>query len=186
MPFSNFQTSPPFPFKPAICSLTLMLTCAVRAPIPSISELLCQVHDLPICLIAFPPCQGPEPRSDLQEVGPTTHGPWSGEEDMMLSFAVQRYGTSQWDAVSGVIPGRGPTQCRERWMFRIGPGLNKAPFQTWEDDLILRARRKLGNHWALIATKLPGRTSCAVKNRWYSVLRNRSARRADAQEEWRH
>jgi hypothetical protein len=58
-------------------------------------------------------------------------------------------------------------------MFWIGPGLNKAPFQEWEDELVIREREKLGNHWTSIASKLPGRTSCAVKSRWYSVLKNR-------------
>jgi hypothetical protein len=58
-------------------------------------------------------------------------------------------------------------------MFRIGPVLNKAPFQDWEEE-------KLGNHWASIAGKLPGRTSCTVKSRWYSVLKNRQAQSNEA------
>jgi hypothetical protein len=91
----------------------------------------------------------------------------------MLSAAVARYGSNRWDAVAAYIPGRNATQCRERWMFRIGPGLNKTPFERWEDDLIIDARKTLGNHWTLIASKLPGRSSCSVKNRWYSVLRKR-------------
>jgi hypothetical protein len=82
--------------------------------------------------------------------------------------------------VATLIPGRTPTQCRERWMFRIGPGLNKAPFQDWEDELIIKEREKLGNHWTSIAGKLPGRTSCAVKSRWYSVLKNRQAQLREA------
>jgi hypothetical protein len=61
-------------------------------------------------------------------------------------------------------------------MFRIGPGLNKGPFEGWEDDLIIRERERVGNHWTSIAAKLPGRTSCAVKNRWYSVLKKQQRR----------
>jgi hypothetical protein len=91
----------------------------------------------------------------------------------MLRDAVAQYGTSHWDSVSAVIPGRTATQCRERWLFRISPGLNKGPFEQWEDDLICRERRSLGNHWTAIAGKLHGRTSCSVKNRWYSALRRR-------------
>jgi hypothetical protein len=86
---------------------------------------------------------------------------------------VQQYGTNQWNLVAESIPERTPCQCRERWTFRISPTLNKEPFQKWEDDLIIRARKSLGNRWKLIATKLPGRSYGAVKNRWYSVLRNR-------------
>jgi hypothetical protein len=109
----------------------------------------------------------------FQSCEPAIRGCWSSTEDNLLSAAVTRYGCNQWDAVAAQIPGRNATQCRERWMFRIGPGLNKTPFQAWEDDLIVDSRRSLGNHWTAIANRLPGRTSCAVKNRWYSVLRKR-------------
>jgi hypothetical protein len=89
----------------------------------------------------------------------------------MLKEAVGRLGIYRWNSVSVVVPGRSPSQCRERWMFRIGPGLKKSPFEAWEDRLIIDEREKQGNHWASIALKLPGRTSCSVKNRWYSVLK---------------
>jgi hypothetical protein len=110
-------------------------------------------------------------RFDRQE--PVIRGSWGAVEDGLLSAAVARYGCNQWGAVAAQIPGRNATQCRERWMFRIGPDLNKDPFGKWEDDLIIDTRKALGNRWALIASKLPGRTSCSVKNRWYSVLRKR-------------
>jgi hypothetical protein len=99
-------------------------------------------------------------------------GSWSNAEDEQLRKAVTKYGTSRWDSVALVIESRTPTQCRERWMFRIGPGLNKTPFEPWEDDTIILERARVGNHWAQIARELPGRTSCAVKNRWYSALRH--------------
>jgi hypothetical protein len=88
-----------------------------------------------------------------------------------LRSAVSKFGTNQWDLVASRVPGRTATQCRERWMFRISPGLNKGPFERWEDDHIIRERARVGNHWTFIAEQLPGRTSCAVKNRWYSSLR---------------
>jgi hypothetical protein len=90
-----------------------------------------------------------------------------------LRSAIGRFGVGQWDFIASVIPGRSALQCRERWNFRIGPGLNKMPFAQWEDQLIIRERERYGNHWTLISSHLPGRTSCAVKNRWYSVLRKR-------------
>ncbi|OHT07625.1 hypothetical protein TRFO_24116 [Tritrichomonas foetus] len=106
-----------------------------------------------------------------------TRGAWSTNEDTLLRNAVLRYGTNHWDNVACTIPGRTPTQCRERWMFRISPGLKKSPFEPWEDDFIIAERAKIGNHWTQIASQLPGRTSCAVKNRWYTVLRKHASKK---------
>ena len=101
-------------------------------------------------------------------------GMWSEEEDNLLKEAIKNsLDPISWEEVSKIVSGRTPKQCRERWLFRLSPDVNKAPFQKWEDELIVIERQKIGNHWTAIASKLPGRTSCAVKNRWYTVLRNR-------------
>jgi hypothetical protein len=51
--------------------------------------------------------------------------------------------------------------------------IKKVKFEKWEDEVIILERERIGNHWSHIADKLSGRTSSAVKNRWYSVLRNK-------------
>lgn len=131
-----------------------------------------QIHTKEAILIAQ---QRPQPPFlDLEFPDPSSfiaRGAWQVREDNLLRASVGYYGMNQWDAVAALIPGRSAIQCRERWMFRISPGLNKDPFEKWEDELIIKERERLGNHWTLIAGQLPGRTSCAVKNRWYSVLR---------------
>lgn len=101
-------------------------------------------------------------------------GPWTYHEDKLLLDAMASFsGHICWEKLSKRIPGRSAKQCRERWQFRLHPDVNKAPFQQWEDDIIIQERVNNGLHWTFIAQKLPGRTSCAVKNRWYTVLRNR-------------
>jgi hypothetical protein len=106
-----------------------------------------------------------------EPTAPIARGFWRKSEDEQLRLAVEKYGTNQWDSVALAVVGRTPTQCRERWTFRISPGLNKAPFSPVEDEIIVRERERLGNRWTLIARQLQGRSSCAVKNRWYSELR---------------
>jgi hypothetical protein len=139
-----------------------------RPQFPPISFLLSQVPPTPDEPLLF---TGATLDLDLPPGLYVIRGAWNLREDTLLRNAVGRFGTDQWDSVAAVIPGRSATQCRERWTFRIGPGLNKSPFEKWEDDLILRERETIGNHWTVIASHLRGRTSCAVKNRWYSVLR---------------
>ena len=103
-----------------------------------------------------------------------TKGNWSAQEDEELKNAIALVkGNISWEDISKKVPGRNPKQCRERWLYRLCPGVNKTPFQKWEDELIVLERQKIGNRWTAISAKLPGRTSYAVKNRWYTVLRNR-------------
>ena len=101
-------------------------------------------------------------------------GVWTHEEDELLCKAVNECKPILWDVVAEKIPGRNAVQCRERWRYRLDPSINRSPFQKWEDEFIISERKKVGNMWTLIANKLPGRTVCAVKNRWYSVLRHKN------------
>ncbi|OHT06500.1 DNA-binding protein eta2 [Tritrichomonas foetus] len=105
---------------------------------------------------------------------PKLKGAWSPEEDEKLRSAVAACDPILWDIVAESVPGRSAIQCKERWLYRLHPEVKKTRFEKWEDDLIIKERCRVGNHWTLIANKLPGRTSCAVKNRWYSVLCNRA------------
>lgn len=98
-------------------------------------------------------------------------GPWSPEEDEKLMKAVKNSNPIIWDVVAEKVEGRTPTQCKERWFYRLHPDVKKTKFQKWEDRIIINERNIVGNHWTIISNKLPGRTPYAVKNRWYSVLR---------------
>lgn len=112
--------------------------------------------------------QQPENKATIQK------GIWTNEEDCLLRQAISESNAPvNWEKIAQFVKGRSAKQCRERWQFRLCPTVNKEPFQKWEDELIVIERQRIGNHWKAIAQKLPGRTSCAVKNRWYTVLRNR-------------
>ncbi|OHT14045.1 Myb-like DNA-binding domain containing protein [Tritrichomonas foetus] len=101
-------------------------------------------------------------------------GVWTKSEDDILKDAVSNAGDPiDWTYVASKVQHRTWKQCKERWCLRLHPNLKKIPFEKWEDDVVIKEREKYGNHWALIAKKLPGRTAVAVKNRWYSVLRHK-------------
>jgi hypothetical protein len=118
--------------------------------------------------------------STTPESPTAVRGLWTDSEDEQLREAVLRFGTNHWDSVTEVVPTRTAAQCRERWTFRLRPGLNKGPFEHWEDEIILKERARIGNRWAVIAREIPGRTSSAVKNRWYSELRKDSGLASEA------
>ena len=99
-------------------------------------------------------------------------GAWTPKEDALLTEAVMKSRPIVWDQVAESVPGRTALQCKERWRYRLDPTVKRARFEKWEDDIIIAERNRIGNHWTVIAGKLPGRTPYAVKNRWYSLLRN--------------
>lgn len=103
----------------------------------------------------------------------TRRGPWTADEDELLTNLVKKFGTKKWALIAELVPGRVGKQCRERYLNHLRTDVKKTAWTEEEDMTLIRAQQELGNRWSAIARLLPGRPENSVKNRWNSLCNKR-------------
>ncbi|OAY68536.1 Transcription factor MYB39 [Ananas comosus] len=101
-------------------------------------------------------------------------GPWTPEEDKLLTDYIQQNGHGSWRRLPKLAGlNRCGKSCRLRWTNYLRPDIKRGRFSEDEEKLIIHLHSVLGNKWSSIATRLPGRTDNEIKNYWNTHLRKK-------------
>lgn len=105
------------------------------------------------------------------EMNKRKRGPWSSEEDKLLKELLLNTSSRNWTEIASKVAGRSSKQCRERWFHNLDPKIKKETWTIDEDQVLISTHKEVGNKWAKIASRLPGRTENAVKTRFKAIIR---------------
>ena len=123
-------------------------------------------------------------------------GKWKKEEDaiilqMVKTATVLQDGSggseslTKWSDIAKRLPGRIGEDVKARYVNHLDPTLRKGVWTKTEMDILIEAQKELGNRWAEIARRIPGRSENSVKNRWYNAKtseKRKASKLADEEE----
>ena len=103
-------------------------------------------------------------------------GAWSPEEDELIREGVTKFGKS-WAKIAKSMKSRNGKQVRDRYINVLELNINKDSFTESEDQSIIKYYAMYGSQWATIAKECgTGRSPDMIKNRYYSHLKNKTAK----------
>ena len=102
---------------------------------------------------------------------------WSPEQESYLTLLASTHGAHNWNIIAEEMNAnlvgtpKSSKQCRERWISKLDPAINRCPWAKQEEAQLILSHMKYQNRWCDITADLKGRHSNTIKNRFYAVFR---------------
>ncbi|THV05887.1 hypothetical protein K435DRAFT_646529 [Dendrothele bispora CBS 962.96] len=77
---------------------------------------------------------------------------------------------SKWHAISKHVPHRTNKDCRKRWFGKIASDVVKGGWSPEEDERLIKAIKKYGTRWSLVAPMVKTRNGDQCAKRWTDTL----------------
>ncbi|CAD8213015.1 unnamed protein product [Paramecium octaurelia] len=107
--------------------------------------------------------------------------PWSREEDSVLSQLYEKYAEqnryNKWSLIAMEMS-KICKQCRERWINKLNPQVERGPWYKEEEIKLLVAILNTGKKWSLISRRDfdNQRTENCLKNRFHTIIKRESSK----------
>lgn len=88
------------------------------------------------------------------------------QEDNLLRFLVDVFGTENWKVISKYCLSKTSRQCRKRYSTYLAPGIRHDDFSPDEDREIILKVQQFGPKWVEISSFFKGRSPNSLKNRY--------------------
>ncbi len=98
---------------------------------------------------------------------------WKASEDAKLLSLIQEHG-QRWSLIGDLIGSKSCKQFRDRYLNFLRPDINRSPFTTEEDNLLISLYKKFGKKFKMISDHMPNRSEIQVKNRYHRHLSKRA------------
>ncbi|KAK8659586.1 hypothetical protein V6N13_029785 [Hibiscus sabdariffa] len=120
----------------------------------------------------------------IEEDSELRRGPWTTEEDTVLTHYIDRHGAGRWDMLAKCAGlKRTGKSCRLRWLNYLNPDVKRGNLTLQEQISIHELHSQLGNRWSKIAEHLPGRTDNEIKNYWRTRVQKQGCSASSSVEE---
>lgn len=76
-----------------------------------------------------------------------------------------------WESIAKLMETKNARQCKDRWCYYLDNDVNRSPFTSDENYLLLWSISRIGKKWTQISQLFPNRTDVSIKTQYKKLMR---------------